>query len=350
MRKQYQWLCGAGVAVALLLILAGISMQVRNTPADQDDEEEQQAAIKTPSRVSVQNGETVVTLDADTQSRAGITVTALQPGSARQQVSAPAMVISAQELVGLRNNFVAAQVQLEKARANLEVARKEYERLKTLYEDNQNASQKSLESSEVTQRSAQADVQAAEQELELAGTSVQQNWGEAVARWVRDGSPELNRVLAQTEMLVQVTLPPDNAGTPPQSISLEIPGAIQLRATFVSGFPRVDPRIQGFSFLYVAPSHPGLAPGAALIARLTLGKSISGIVVPEQGVVWWEGKAWAYQQTAANRFVRRVVSTDTRLPNGFLAANGFSPREKIVLSGAQSLLTEEFRSLIQPED
>ena len=72
--------------------------------------------------------------------------------------------------------------------------------------------------------------------------------------------------------------------------------------------------------------------------------------MPEQGVVWWQGKAWVYQQTAPDRFVRRALSTETPVPSGFVVAKGFDPGEKIVLNGAQSLLSEEFRSLIQPED
>src|SRR6516165_7246267 len=160
MTKRLKWL-GAGVAVVLALVLAGVLAQVRNTAADEDDEEEKKAAVQMPSRVAVENGQTVLTLDAETQARAGIEVCGLERISAGGQITAPATVLSAQDLVGLRNNYVAAATELEKARANADVARKEYERLKGLYQNGQNTSQKNLEVAEGALRADEADVRAA---------------------------------------------------------------------------------------------------------------------------------------------------------------------------------------------
>lgn len=336
--------------IAAAAVLVGIFARVRKAAPDQDDEEESEA-IKMPSRVSVQNGESVLTLDPETQARAGVSVASLQTASTGRQISAPATVLSTQDLVGLRNNCVAASAELEKARANADVARKEYERLKSLYQNGQNTSQKNLESAEATLRSNEADVRAAEQALALSGDAVRQSWGTAVAQWVTEDTPELKRVLDQTDLLVQVTLPADEVRTPPHTLILEFSGAMRTQATLVSAFPRVDSRIQGLSFLYVAPNHPGLGPGSTLTARLAAGPSARiGVLVPEQGVVWWQGKAWVYQQTAPDRFVRRALPTENPVPSGFLVTKGFDPGEKVVLNGAQSLLSEEFRSLFQAED
>jgi hypothetical protein len=349
MTKRLKWL-GAGAAAVLALVLAGVLAQVRNTAADEDDEEEKKAAVQMPSRVSVENGQTVLTLDAETQARAGIEVCSLERISTSGKITAPATVLSAQDLVGLRNNYVAASTELEKARANADVARKEYERLKVLYEEGQNTSQKSLESAEATLRSNEADVRAAGQALSLSGDAVRQSWGNGVAQWVTEDAPELRRVLDQSDLLVQVTLAADEVQAAPHALVLEFSGSMRAQATLISAFPRVDSRIQGLSFLYVAPNHPGLAPGSTLTARLAAGPTSRGVLVPEQGVVWWQGKAWVYQQTAPDRFVRRALSTETPVPSGFVVAKGFDSGEKIVLNGAQSLLSEEFRSLIQPED
>jgi multidrug efflux system membrane fusion protein len=349
MKRTFKPFFRMAAATAAALALIGIFAQVRKATPDEDDEEENEA-IHMPSRVSVQNGETVVTLDAETQARAGIAVAGLQTISTGGQVSAPATVISAQDLVGLRNSHVAASAELEKTLANADVARKEYERLKALYENGQNTSQKNLESAEGTLHSNEADVRAAEETLALSGDAVRQSWGDAVARWVTEDAPELKRVLDQSELLVQVTLPADEGRTPPHTLILEFSGAMRTQATLVSPFPRVDSRIQGLSFLYVARNHPGLAPGSTLTARLGAGPSRTGVLVPEQGVVWWQGKAWVYQQTAPDRFVRRALPTETPVGSGFLVTKGFGVGEKIVLNGAQSLLSEEFRSLIQPED
>jgi hypothetical protein len=67
-------------------------------------------------------------------------------------------------------------------------------------------------------------------------------------------------------------------------------------------------------------------------------------------MVWWQGYAWVYEQTTPGRFVRRQVPTDSPLESGVFVSRGFSPRDQIVIRGAQTLLSEEFRSQIQPED
>jgi hypothetical protein len=155
------------------------------------------------------------------------------------------------------------------------------------------------------------------------------------------GSPELRRILDQSEVLVQMTMLSGAAYGAPKTISLEIFGGTRTQATLISIFPHVDPRIQGRSFLYVAHARPGLTPGVNLLAHLSVGNPMKGLIVPTSAVVWSEGKAWVYQQTAADRFARRAVPTDMPLERGFFVAEGFSPGDKLVVQGAQALLSEE---------
>jgi hypothetical protein len=106
-------------------------------------------------------------------------------------------------------------------------------------------------------------------------------------------------------------------------------------------FPRVDPRIQGRSFLYLASGHPELAPGLNLVAHLPLGSPLKGVVIPASAVVWSEGKAWVYAQVSADGFSRSPVATDVPVEDGFFAGPGFAGGDKIVTVGAQALLSEE---------
>jgi hypothetical protein len=349
MKRNWKWLFGAALALMLAVILTHTFALSRKVAADQGDEDDEEEAIKTPSRVSIQNGQTILTLDADTQSQAGITVTPLKALTSREQVTAPAIVLSGQELVSARTNYVAAKANLEKVRANMEVAQQEYDRLKTLYEDQQNASQKDLQAAQGVLRSDRADVEAAMQDLSLQAAAVRQSWGDLVAKWVVDDAAALGSLLDQHEFLVQVTLPAGVVSTLPETISLDVPGPSHAQAKLISPFPRVDSRIQGIGLLYVTGNHLGLAPGLNLVARLPVGRPTRGVLIPQSALVWWQGNVWVYQQAAPGRFVRRLVSTDTPLANGLFVSTGFSPGDQIVVRGAQALLSEEFRSQIQPE-
>lgn len=349
MKKNWKWLFGAALALMLAVILTRTLAQGRKAAADPGNKDDAEEAIKTPSRVSIQNGQTILTLDADTQSQVGITVTSLKALTSREQTTAPAIVLSGQELVIARTNYVAAQTNLEKARANIEVAQQEYDRLNTLYQDQQNASQKDLQAAQGLLRSDQADADAATQDLSLQAAAARQSWGGVVAKWVVNDAPPLQRILDQHDFLVQVTLPTGEVSTASATISLEIAGSAQIEAKLISPFPRVDPRIQGVSLLYITHAHPSLAPGLNLVARMPVGRSMRGVLIPQSAIVWWQGNAWVYQQTAPGRFVRRLVPTNTQMANGLFVSSGFSPGDQIVVRGAQALLSEEFRSQIQAE-
>jgi hypothetical protein len=92
-----------------------------------------------------------------------------------------------------------------------------------------------------------------------------------------------------------------------------------------------------------------MAPGMNLVARLPQGPARHGLIIPYSAIVWQQGQAWAYLQVSATVFTRKQVSTDTPLANGYFATSEFKPGDRILIRGAQFLLSEEFRSQIQPE-
>ncbi len=314
-----------------------------------DDEEDKKAAVTVPSHVSVKNGQTVITLDAATQQRMGLATAVLVSAKARAEEMASATILPAQELLTLRNTYVAAQSQLEKAQASISVSEQEYQRLKNLYEKNQDASQKSVQAAQGVFRTDVASLSAAQHDLALQKFAVQQNWGPAMAGWIADGSKELDQVLSQSLLLVQVTLPPEKAFDAPQHILLSTEAGEFLEARYISPLPRTSPLIQGASLLYTTRFRPSLAPGMNLVARLPQGSTRHGVIVPYSAVVWQQGQAWAYLQVSATMFTRKPVSTDTPLSNGYFITSEFKPGDRILIRGAQFLLSEEFRSQIQPE-
>src|SRR5258708_5742718 len=189
---------------------------------DKDDEDRQALAKKGPAQISTENGQTVLTLDSPTQNRLGLEVATLAATVTRAQATFPAVVLSVQDLTASRNTYIAAQTQVQKAHVEADVAHKEYMRLKTLFEENKNTSEKSLQSAEATVRANEADVRAEEQQLTLQESVASQEWGIVVAKWAVEGSPELQRILDQSEVLVQMTVPFGTTYGAPRTISLEI--------------------------------------------------------------------------------------------------------------------------------
>jgi len=298
-------------------------------------------ATPPPAKISFENGQAILTLDQETQSRMGIEFATLTASVTRPQVAVPALVLSVQDLATFRTGYIAMQSQIEKDSIDADVARKEYSRLKILFDNNQNVSEKALQSSEGSLRLLETDERAAQQQLNLQASVLEQQWGSAVAKWAMDGSPELERALGMREVLLQVTLPFEQSYNAPKTISIEIPGRTRSEATLISPFPRVDTRIQGRSFIYAAPGQPDLTPGVNLLAHLAVGDPMRGVIIPASSVVWSEGKAWTYLQPAPNQFSRRELATDVPVNDGYFVSSGFSAGSRVVKRGAQSLFSEE---------
>lgn len=346
MSKSVKWLIAALIAITASSVIAMVLM-VAHRP-DTDDEEE---VVKAPSRVTVKDGRKLITLDQQTQTQGHMAVAVPKQTSMRAELHGTAMVLPVNDLASLRNNYFAARAKLERAGVDLAVSKSSYDRVKTLYEQNQNMSFKAMQDAEAAYRNNQSQARAAELEAKVQVDTVRQRWGGVVADWITGDKGLLEPILEQREFLVQVTFPPGEVGKPAAALSLTTPGKQFVQARLVSPFPEVSPQIQGISFLYLAPSRPGLAVGMNLVALVPIGEPRRGIVIPQSAVVWWQGKAWAYEQVSPTTFARREVPTDNPVSSGyFVPAASLAPETKLVIVGAQALLSEEFRSEIQQQD
>src|SRR5579859_3335470 len=194
-----------GIFILALLIL--IFLGGCQSPVDKSKEDKTAQPSKAVQRVSVENGQTILTLGAQDQVLLGIQVAPLQEISDREQVAATAVVLPIQDLAALRENYAADQTKLDKARVDLSVASREQERLRTLYQDNQNISEKALQAQEGIVQSAQAEAHADQQQLELEGAMAKQQWGPVVAQWLVENSANFQRLVNQQDLLLQVTPP-----------------------------------------------------------------------------------------------------------------------------------------------
>ena len=59
------------------------------------------------------------------------------------------------------------------------------------------------------------------------------------------------------------------------------------------------------------------------------------------------GKTWVFQQLEPGRFSRREVAVDHTIDRGVLVSEGLKPGDRIVVEGAQLLLSEEQKPQIQ---
>ncbi|MDP9011919.1 MAG: efflux RND transporter periplasmic adaptor subunit [Pseudomonadota bacterium] len=312
-------------------------------------EAEREKPVQAPTRVHVINGENVVSLDEPTRTDGGIVLATLTAISDRPRVRAYGTVLDVGGLTDLRNTLATANAQLSKARAALEVAQQDYARVKSLYDKNENVSQRVLQAAGGTLRAQESNTQAARAAVSAAQATALQQWGRVIATWLMQAAPQLERLRLQEDLLVQVTLPVGQTLTdiPPEATVQAAEGPL-VRAQFISVASRTDRSIQGRSFFYrvVSANSASLLPGMNVVAFLPLGNAVQGVLAPGSAAVWLQGKPWIYVQIQPDQFARREVSTDQPAPDGWFQSHGFSAGQRFVATGAQVLLSEEFRAQI----
>jgi type IV pilus biogenesis protein CpaD/CtpE len=272
-----------------------------------------------------------VTLDEDKQKQMELGTEALAAAQLSPQITAYGRVVDPAALAAVVGDFTTA-------RAANDASQAELKRLRTLAAQS-NASERALQAAEAAAARDQAQFESAR--LKLLAT-----WGDAIAG--RDDLPAFVQSLGKMEAaLVRIDLPAGQTlkETPNKARLVTLSGAA-MDAAFLGETPMVDPRTQSREFLFLAqPNSLKLAPGAAVTGYLQIaGEPLSGVVIPRSAIIRQEGETWVYFKPNATNFVRRVVALEYPLENGWFVSRGVAAGETIVVTGAQTVFSQELNS------
>jgi biotin carboxyl carrier protein len=137
------------------------------------------------------------------------------------------------------------------------------------------------------------------------------------------------------------------AGAPPARITLAPLGGsgVGAPARFAGMAPEADPATRRPVALYRLERSPGGAGvGTSLVARVPAGAAEQAVLVPAGAVVQWQGLAWAFVERVPGDYARVRVPTDLPVDGGWGVRDGIAPGDRLVVRGAQQLLSEEFRA------
>ena len=317
--------------------------------SEQAGDAQREAPMQAPSRVQSVNGYTVLSFDTEAQKANGIVTTVLSPTKEQIESQATGVVVQLQPLLDLKASYNTPATDLLRARAKARASSAEYERLRQLNRDGKNASDKAVEAARANAESDIALVQNAQQAITVLKGTALLHWGPVVAGWIEGNSPQLDALLTQRTFLLQVTGTSASSFATPRQAVVQYADRTHATARFISVLPQLDSRLQVPSLLYEIAAHPGLVPGINLSVFLPSGPPQNGVVIPSGAVVWSQGTAWCYVEESPGKFVRTLVQTSEPVANGFFQAEGIPPGARVVIKGAQALLSEEFRSQIQAD-
>ena len=325
------------IPVVVIAAVGGLLFAYLEMRNERDREATAEAPVVAPSRVERDtNGGPVLKLDEQTEKLLGLQTVIPAPGSVSKELTAPARVLDGAGLAAQLNELRSAQTAFTAARAD-------FDRKKKLFENGNNSTASAVE---------QAEALVKQQELlvETTRDRIAAMWGGAVAG--RDDLPDFARRLLTRELaLVRVDLlASDTLATAPRTVRLlRLDGEAVSTAIVLGAAPVTDSTVAGQSLLCLIQTNTAsLVPGSMLLARIETGATERGTVLPRTAVVRHAGFGWAYVQTAPHIFSRRMVSLDHPHPDGWLVSGEWT--QPVLITGAQSLLSEELKGSIQMKD
>jgi len=319
------------VFLALTAGLAGCSKEQTAQPAEKPPE----GIVKRGT-----NGETIITLDDAAQTRVGIKTETLTAIQLSPEIKGFGRILDPAPLGELLS-------ELFKAELIFDNAHRELERAKVLRKD-QNTSERAFQTAESTYLQAQVDATTIWLKIRTA-------WGEKLANLTgpivvpvtgkRQMDPSLDGVV---NFMIRVDIPAGETlkERPAEARILSLAAdATPVLVQFFDFAPSVDPQTQSRGLFFIrAPHQPKLTPGTAVTAFIkTDGQPLSGVIIPRDAILRHNGKIWVWLQTEKNEFTRREIFLEQQNDNGWFVTQGTKADDKVVIVGAQQLLSEELK-------
>ena len=330
-------------AIALLVAAAGMAIALSRLPRARADEDEEKPITSSAAQISRDSaGHVLIAIRPAAQKEIGLITEILRPVARPIEIEAYGFVLDPASLSKLNSD-------LSSAHAEFAAADAQYRRTSRLYAEQKNASQRDLQSAQATYVTDKSQLEALEEELRNA-------WGEEITQMdPPDRAHLVSALVDRREAIARVTAPTgepiDDATHAAQVVVLgheEHP----LKARAVYDAPTVVPSFQGQTFLVLlATTDFPVRPGTAVSARIPASRaSERGVMVPRSAVVRYEGSEWVYRELDADRFARIEIVPAEITDTGYFVTNNVVPGMRIVVTGAQTLLSEELKGQIEPED
>ncbi len=331
--------------IALVFLLSAaiaVAIPTGSRPRADEEEEEKPITSKVARLTHDASGQVMIALPPAAQKEIGILTEILKLVIRPVEVEAYGFVLDPAPLSKLNADLKSAQAVLNSSLA-------QYYRTKRLYAEEKNASLRDLQSAEATYLNDKA-------RFEALGQQIRDAWGPQIAKMDWRGRDELiSALIDRREAIARVTAPIGEAvDSLPRSADVIAVGHEQqpLRVKILYEAPMINPQMQGQTFLLLIDTEDFFVrPGAAVSAALPASaKSEQGVNVPRSAVVRFAGKDWVYRESAGDHFTRREIVPAQIIPEGYFVTEDLAPGTRIVVTGAQTLLSEELRARIQPED
>ncbi|NOQ16144.1 MAG: hypothetical protein GQ581_03720 [Methyloprofundus sp.] len=315
--------------------------------ADDDDDD-------MPTHIAAEDAFTVH-IEQDTQLITAIKTQTLASSQYKPELTSFATRVNLAPLINIRQQYfsVLAQQTIAEITLNQE---QERERRAVNLQRNNAVSTRKLHEQQNQLKIATANLSALRQQADNIRLHTNTTWGRILSHWfLTEAYPPLQMLSTFNKPLYLVHFPP-SISKPSANIVTQAFGQREKAqtASFVGpAFNYANGLSQqaGSPFFYLSDQEH-IAAHQRVTAWIPMPKqTLTGVKIPSSALIWHLGQAFVYLQMDAETF-RRIKITHKKLLNSdtYFIQEELQQNDILVTTGAQMLLSEEFRDQIPAED
>jgi hypothetical protein len=256
-------------------------------------------------------------------------------------------------LLQARADYFKALAEQQTAQLQLEQAQRDMRRIQNLQHENAISTRKFREQKNQLDI-AKVNVQASQNQSAILHLQAEAQWGKIVSHWFLSDQHPNFIALSQLKKQLYLIYLPKQLTTPPTTIALQTANQNEPEqsAKLISNAP-ISAINQQMSppYFYLSDSafHGHYQRVTSHIP--TQEEAISGVIIPASALVWHLGQTFAYKKIDDEHFKRIQIDQKKLLSTGnYFIQQALQQDDILVISGAQMLLSEEFRGQIPAED
>ncbi len=186
---------------------------------------------------------------------------------------------------------------------------------------------------------AQATQASAQARLGELLARARSDWGARLGATAASGSAPLPELEGGAEQIVEVSLPLGQSLPPPSTApQASTPDGKRVALRLVGRAPRAAAGVAGPGLYYLMATQDSAPIGTPLTVSLRAHGAVAGVLIPASAVVWHDGRALVYRQSAPGAFAPVAMPHVTRTRRGYFVADlsdeALRPGQRVVVSGA----------------
>jgi len=305
----------------------------------------------------IKDGLTYISLPAVVEKNSGIKLQKISISTQQQSMPSYGITVNLSPLVKDQNDFTNLKYQKIKLLTKLEEETEHISKLIILNKDNKNIADSVVHEKNIEISDLKNDIAIVNNNIKNLLFNIDYKWGNTFKELIVDSKNHyLEKLLHNEYRLIKITIPINQTlDVIPKEIKVSPSNQPRktYKATLISMAPDTDQSIQGKSFYYFV-AEKNLEIGLKLKAFIVSSKIESNesfLFVPKESVVWSSGKSWVFIKNDAGNFLRRPLPKLLEIDGGWVIKEGIiRENDKIVIDGAQLLLSEEFKYQIKNEN